>query len=78
MKSMELKRIVREKYGRIAMQTEPGCGCHSDCCGGGEREYTHMNEDYSETAGYVIDADLGLGVRLADTICRHQTGRYGY
>lgn len=52
-KDDELKKIVKEKYGKIAEQSI--CCC---CC---EPEYSTFNDNYDEKEGYVADADLKLG-----------------
>lgn len=64
--SEELKNIVKEKYGEIAVSSgESGC-CGPSCCGGSNKvvDYTIMNDDYTNLQGYVKDADLGLGCGL--------------
>ncbi|MEO8398828.1 MAG: arsenite methyltransferase [Ignavibacteriaceae bacterium] len=62
----ELKNIVREKYGQIAVQSNEktkssgcGCGCSSD-----NLEYSNFSDDYKKLDGYVEEADLGLGCGL--------------
>ena len=58
----ELKIIVKEKYGRIAMQTDndkSSC-CGSSCCGS-EVDYTIFSESYEKKEGYNPDADMNLG-----------------
>lgn len=63
MDNLELKTIVRQKYGEIA-ETSSSC-CGSPCCGTGETfDYTVMSDDYTPLDGYVADADLGLGCGL--------------
>lgn len=55
----ELKQIVKDKYGAIAVKTEElGCCCG---CGVDTIDYSVMSEDYSKKEGYIADADLGLG-----------------
>jgi ubiquinone/menaquinone biosynthesis C-methylase UbiE len=56
----DLKKIVQEKYGQIALESaEPakkvscGCGCKDT--------YTVFSENYFGKEGYDPDADLGLG-----------------
>lgn len=62
MNEKDLKTIVKEKYGQIALQVEPVpgscCGPVSDCCG---VDYTVMSENYDSLKGYNKDADLNLG-----------------
>ncbi len=62
MKAEDLKLIVREKYGKIAEQTDnqkSSC-CSSSCCGP-QMDYTVFSEDYKTKDGYNPDADLNLG-----------------
>ena len=60
----DLKRIVKEKYGKIAsdsdQQDKASCCCQStDCCS--TVDYTVFSENYEEIDGYNPDADLNLG-----------------
>jgi len=58
----DIKKAVRDFYGKIARSTMPTSCCGtSDCCGGSAPEYSFINDDYSKIPGYVADADLGLG-----------------
>jgi ubiquinone/menaquinone biosynthesis C-methylase UbiE len=62
MKPEELKKIVKEKYGRIAEQnTEEKSCCGGTSCCGPEVDYTVFSEDYSKKEGYNPDADMNLG-----------------
>lgn len=59
----ELKTLVREKYSEIARQDKETnaascCGATTTCC---EPVHNLMAEDYQTQAGYVPEADLGLG-----------------
>ena len=60
--SEDIKKMVREKYAGIAIQSEkvPGsCGCG---CGGDDNiDYSILSEDYRKIKGYAPEADLGLG-----------------
>ncbi len=64
MKEKDIKTVVKEKYGQIAVQSEESastgccCGPSSSCCGTG---YTVFSESYETLEGYNADADLGLG-----------------
>lgn len=61
----ELKSVVREKYAKIAEQGRLANA--SSCCGAtpsSNKVYNIMMDDYSETEGYLEDADLGLGCGL--------------
>ena len=63
--SEELKKIVREKYGQIAVQEKAQNA--SSCCGAtdtSEEIYNIMTDDYDDLEGYNPDADLGLGCGL--------------
>jgi arsenite methyltransferase len=69
METMDVKTIVKEKYGSIA---ESGsCGCSTACCG----DTTNiMAEDYQALSGYNPDADLGLGCGLPTEFAKIQPG----
>jgi thioredoxin type arsenate reductase len=58
-----LKAMVKEKYGRIALECDDKpqscCGPSSSCCEG--TTYTIFSEDYAKQPGYNPDADLDLG-----------------
>ena len=72
--SDEIKKIVKEKYGKIAEQTgqkkdESCCGSgktktEKSCCGSDEVNYSVFSDDYSQVEGYLAEADLGLGCDL--------------
>jgi SAM-dependent methyltransferase len=53
-----IKDIVKEKYGQIAVLNNVG-----GCCGTGSTSvgYTIMSDSYAKIAGYNPEADLGLG-----------------
>lgn len=60
-----LKQLVKDKYGRIALQSketnEASC-CGSSCCENTDEAV--FAEDYSHLKGYTPEADLGLGCGL--------------
>ncbi len=61
----ELKELVRERYTKIAGQGKVENA--SSCCGAttpSNKVYNIMMDDYTDTEGYVEDADLGLGCGL--------------
>jgi SAM-dependent methyltransferase len=61
----ELKDLVRERYAKIAEQGKVENA--SSCCGAttpSNKVYNIMMDDYTDTEGYVEDADLGLGCGL--------------
>lgn len=75
----ELKVLVKEKYGQIALQSKAQngsscCGATS-CCGTGDAmDYTIMSESYEHLDGYAPDADLGLGCGLPTEFAQMQEG----
>lgn len=73
--SNELKQIVREKYAEIARQSL--AQNKSSCCGSGEcstEVFNIMTDAYNGIAGYVPEADLGLGCGLPVEFARINTG----
>lgn len=78
-----LKQLVREAYGSIASQPRDGsaarrdaasaCSCGPTCCGPLD-DATIMADDYSQLAGYVADADLGLGCGLPTQFAQIKPG----
>ncbi len=73
----ELKDLVREKYGEIALQSKEEN--ESSCCGSGgccstKSDFTVMSEDYSQLPGYVATADLGLGCGLPTEFAQIKSG----
>jgi SAM-dependent methyltransferase len=73
----EVKELVKEKYGAIAIQSKDQnstscCGATSSCCG--DDVYNIMSEDYTKLEGYHPDADLGLGCGLPTEFARIKTG----
>jgi ubiquinone/menaquinone biosynthesis C-methylase UbiE len=62
MKAEVLKQIVKEKYGKIAEQSneKQSCCCSTSCCSP-EVDYTVFSEDYKNKEGYNPDADMNLG-----------------
>jgi ubiquinone/menaquinone biosynthesis C-methylase UbiE len=75
MQEKDIKTIVKEKYGRIALQTEPAgcCGPVSDCCG---LDYSVFSENYENQHGYNKDADLGLGCGIPTEFADIQPGHH--
>lgn len=62
---LELKEIVKQKYGEIALQ-DKGVN-ESSCCGAGgcsTEVYNIMTDNYEGMNGYNSEADLGLGCGL--------------
>ena len=71
----ELKEIVKQKYGEIALQdkeTNQSSCCGSGCCS--TDVYNIMTDDYSELEGYNADADLGLGCGLPTQFAKIKQG----
>ena len=74
-KEQELKDIVRDRYAKIAEQGKAENA--SSCCGAtttSNKVYNIMMDDYSETDGYVEDADLGLGCGLPTQFAKINQG----
>ncbi|HTE32119.1 MAG TPA: arsenite methyltransferase [Chryseolinea sp.] len=73
--SEQIKDMVREKYGEVALQdktaNDTSC-CSSACCE--SSVYNIMTEDYSKLEGYNPDADLGLGCGLPTQFARIKKG----
>lgn len=71
----ELKELVKEKYGEIALQSkeqnETSC-CGTDCCSG--VDFSMMAEDYAKLPGYVAEADLALGCGLPTEFAQIKPG----
>jgi len=58
----ELKNIVKQKYGEIAIKSDKNCCGPTSCCGSSDiSDYSVFNDDYTKLNGYVADADLSLG-----------------
>ncbi len=71
----ELKKVVQDKYAKIAEQGKVEKA--SSCCGAtdpSKKVYNIMTDDYTNTSGYVSDADLGLGCGLPTQIAHIQKG----
>lgn len=74
-KEQELKDIVKERYAKIAEQGKVENA--SSCCGAttpSNKVYNIMMDDYSETTGYIADADLGLGCGLPTQFAQIKQG----
>ncbi|MHA8069002.1 arsenite methyltransferase [Aquirufa ecclesiirivi] len=71
----ELKEIVKQKYGEIAMQGKEEN--MASCCGAGgcsTEVYNIMSEDYTTLEGYHAEADLGLGCGLPTQFAKMKVG----
>jgi SAM-dependent methyltransferase len=71
----QLKNIVKERYAKIAEQGKTQNA--SSCCGATtptNKVYNIMMDDYSQTEGYVEDADLGLGCGLPTQFAKIRKG----
>src|SRR5690554_5054234 len=74
-KEQELKNIVKERYAKIAEQGKELNA--ASCCGATtptNKVYNIMMDDYSETSGYVAEADLGLGCGLPTEFAQIKKG----
>ena len=71
----QLKEIVKQKYGEIALQDKETN--RSSCCGAGgcsTEVYNIMSDDYTALAGYNAEANLGLGCGLPTQFARIKAG----
>ena len=73
----ELKDLVKEKYGEIALQSKEQN--ETSCCGSGgccspAVDFSIMAEDYTKLSGYVADADLALGCGLPTEFAQIKPG----
>lgn len=71
----ELKNSVKERYSTIAEQGKAENA--ASCCGAttpSNKVYNIMIDDYSDTKGYIEDADLGLGCGLPTQFAGIQKG----
>jgi arsenite methyltransferase len=77
MKPADLKNVVREKYGMIALQAdeERSSCCGSSCCGSGF-DYTVFSESYDKKEGYNPDADMNLGCGIPTDFAGINAGDY--
>lgn len=74
-KEQELKDIVKERYTEIAQQDKVDNA--SSCCGAtptSNKIYNIMMDDYSDTGGYMEEADLGLGCGLPTAFAKIEKG----
>lgn len=73
---VEIKEIVKEKYGAIAGQgkDQSQSACCGGACGCSSVEFSVMAEDYSKLQGYVPDADLALGCGLPTEFAQIRPG----
>jgi SAM-dependent methyltransferase len=72
----QLKDMVKQKYGEIALQDKQTN--QASCCGAGgcsTEVYNIMSEDYTNLGGYHSDADLGLGCGLPTRFAKIQKGQ---
>lgn len=75
----DLKLVVKEKYGEIAKQSflqnqSSCCGSTPSCCS--DVDYTIFSDDYSGQAGYLPEADLGLGCGLPTEFAEIKPGNH--
>jgi SAM-dependent methyltransferase len=71
----QLKEVVKEKYGQIALQdkeTNSSSCCGSGCCSSDVANI--MNDEYTDLEGYNPDADLGLGCGLPTEFAKIEKG----
>ena len=73
--SEDLKKIVKEKYAEIALQSKEQN--ETSCCGAGgcaTVDYVVFSESYAGKEGYNADADLGLGCGLPTEFAQIKVG----
>lgn len=78
MDSEELKKLVQDKYGKIAGQAGSegsSCCCGTSCCGT-EADYTVFSESYETKEGYNPDADMNLGCGIPTDFARIKPGHH--
>jgi SAM-dependent methyltransferase len=71
----QLKELVKQKYGEIALQDKAENA--ASCCGAGGCStdvYNIMTDDYAGLKGYQPDADLGLGCGLPTQFAQIKKG----
>lgn len=68
---LKLKKIVKDRYGKIASQNNVSC-CDSGCCCTSTNNI--MSESYKDLNGYNPDADLGLGCGLPTKFAKIKKG----
>ena len=75
MKAEELKQVVKEKYGKIALEnsSESSCCSGSSCCGPGV-DYTVFSEKYDNKEGYNPEADMNLGCGIPTDFAQIKAG----
>ncbi len=75
-KRIDLKDLVRNKYGEIAQQSKQQN--QSSCCGAGsccgDVDYTIFSDSYDAITGYNPDADLGLGCGIPTEFANIKVG----
>lgn len=75
MNGEELKLVVKEKYGKIALEnsSENSCCSSSSCCGPGV-DYTVFSEKYDNKEGYNPEADMNLGCGIPTDFAQIKAG----
>jgi arsenite methyltransferase len=73
---LELKELVKEKYGEIALQSKEQneTSCCGSTCGCNTVDFSIMAEDYTNLPGYVADADLALGCGIPTEFAQIKPG----
>ncbi len=81
LKHDEIRKAVRETYGKIA-QTDAACGCGPSCCDGGtvpgDAKAASMVMGYSneDVEGIPEGSQHGAGLRQSPSHCRTESWRY--
>lgn len=74
-KNTDIKEMVKQKYGEIALQDQETNA--SSCCGSGgcsTEVYNIMSDEYEHLEGYNPDADLKLGCGLPTEFAKIKKG----
>jgi arsenite methyltransferase len=71
----ELKEIVKQTYGEIAVKKSSGCGCGCSDTASQALKASVFSEDYSALDGYNPDADLNLGCGIPTDIIEIKEGQ---
>lgn len=74
MSEQELKEMVKQRYGKLATQTDADSCCCSKPADPSVKTFTIMSEDYKQLDGYVPEADLGAGCGLPTQYARIRKG----
>ncbi|RCK72428.1 MAG: tRNA (adenine57/58-N1)-methyltransferase [Ignavibacteriae bacterium] len=66
-----MKKLVKQKYGKIAKNTESCCCISNNCC---DSNFITFSDSYLNINGYLKEADLGLGCGLPTEFANIKNG----